>query len=123
MTLIDELWEKTQEKLYVTRDEFDASLVGWSIEPMMLNGDKVGIMTKRGAEFHFVLLGTKTAMPMRAIKEWLAPQLKQHGHVFTRTPKNEVRQQRFNELIGFFRVGEDDLDIHYRYEGGPRCRS
>lgn len=123
MTLLDELWEKASEKLYMERETFNMSLVGWSVEPMMLSGERVGIMMKKGPEFHFTLLGTRRAMPLRAIKEWLDPQLEEYGYVSTKTPKHEIRQQRFNERIGFFRVGEDELDIHYRYEGVRTCQS
>ena len=38
------------------------------------------------------------------------------GYVLTKTPKEEERQRRFNEAIGFEKIGEDEYDIHYRLD-------
>lgn len=114
MTLLGLLWSKASETLYLTEGEFLASLDGWTVEPVHLDGELAWITVQKGPEFHFQSVGRKRAMPRRMIEEFLRPIIEAHGYAITKTPKNDERQHRFNLLFGFEKSGEDEFDTHFK---------
>lgn len=121
MSLVDLLWDKACENLYISREEFERSLDGWSIKPILLEGEEIGAALRRGTEFHFALF-KKRVIPRSLVVKVFMPQLDEFGYLTTRTPRHEERQQRFNERFGFVQVGGDDLDIYYRLDRSVICR-
>lgn len=116
MNLIDTLWRDVSAKLFITREQFDRDMEGWDVQPIELDGETVGIALRKGPEFHFRSLRTGRHLTRQLLRDLLRPQLEQYGYVTTRTPKDEARQRRFNETVGFKVVGEDKFDIHYKLE-------
>ncbi len=112
--IIDLLWEQASRVLFVTKEQFADSLDGWHLGTIYDAGELVVITVTKGPEFHFRTLGRPVSR--KIVRETMEAIIAAHGHVITRTPKEEERQHRFNRVIGFEPVGEDELDIHYRME-------
>jgi len=103
--------------LYLTREQFGKTLDGWDIEPVLRADGSIGIVfISRGPEFHFQKFGTDIQASRAHLKKYPGELIAQYGYATTRTPKSETRQQRFNERLGFYRVGEDEENILYRID-------
>lgn len=116
MTLIDRLWEQAEPVVFISKAEFVKNLEGWDIRPLEIEGDLAFIVMTKGPAFHFQSLGTGHTVTRQIIRRCLQPLIAAHGYATTRTPKDDARQHRFNLILGFKAVGEDDYDIHYRIE-------
>lgn len=120
--LIDRLWEKAEPLFFAPKETFIAGLEEWDIYPVLRDGEIVVIISTNGPAMHFATMHTGRPITRSIVREVLEPLIKKYGYAVTKTPKYEERQRRFNELIGFVMVGEDEYDIHYRIEhvrGGP----
>lgn len=111
--VVEKIWQQVNPATYVSRQEFVSGLEGWVITPRDIDGETIGATLVRGAEFHFVTFGLRKAFPSALIAECLQPIIDQHGFVVTRTPKEDVRQRRFNTLIGFRVVSEDEYYVNF----------
>src|SRR5215207_5462171 len=112
---IDLLFAETP--LFITREQFEQSLEGWTLDPVLRADGSIGIIfVSRGPEFHFAKFGADIQASREHLKKYPGALIAEHGYALTKTPKTAVRQQRFNERLGFYRVGEDDWDIHYRID-------
>ncbi len=120
MDLSEVLWADVEEKLYITKDEYFARLEGWKIDGVYQDGELICVTTIKGPEFHFCLTGKCKRVTMAQIKMVTQPVLDEYGYLLTRTPKYEERQHRFNRVCGFYPVGEDEFNIHYRLDGWGR---
>lgn len=114
--LVETLWQRAQEKLYITREQFVASLEGWTIEPIEVAGETAFVTLRRGPEFHFSSLETGHRIPLGVIRARLAGIIAEHGYALARTPKDDRKQRRVNEFFGARIVGEDTFDVHYRLD-------
>jgi len=114
--LEDLLWEQACNDLFCTKEEFVASLDGWDLSPVELDGHLAFIVAIRGPRFHFQSFCTGHVISIAMIREHLQPIIDKHGYCETRTPKEDARQRRFNERFGFVKFGEDEYDIHYRID-------
>lgn len=120
--LIDRLWEKAEPLFFSTKDDFVRGLNDWNIYSILEKGEILIIVATSGPHMHFETMETGRPITRRVVRQVLDPLIKEYGYAVTKTPKGELRQRRFNELIGFVMVGEDEYDIHYRIErvrGGP----
>lgn len=128
MSVLDKIWEQVEASVFVSRAEFLRGLDGWDVREVEVNGRVAGAILTRGPEFHFATFGETTRITARMARELLQPIIDQYGYVDTRTPKDAIRQQRFNLLIGFEAWGEDEFFIHYRahklrLDWRDRCQS
>ena len=113
--LIDRLWLQ-EEGVFLSREQYVQSLDGWDVSPHEVAGVLVGVTITKGPEFHFATFGAKWRLTRADMRRYLGPLLEKYGHVETKTPKDDYRQQRFNRLIGFTAVGEDEFYTHYKLE-------
>ena len=112
---IDLLYAQTP--LFVTPEQFQQSLDGWKLDPVFRADGGIGIIfVSRGPEFHFSKFGNDVQATRQHLKKYPGEIIAQHGYALTKTPKTDTRQQRFNERLGFYRIGEDEFDIHYRID-------
>lgn len=103
--------------LYVTREQFERTLDGWALEPVCRPDGSIGIVfVSKGPEFHFAKFGTDIQASRDILNKYPGEIIAQHGYALTKTPKADTRQHRFNERLGFYRVGQDEFDIHYRID-------
>lgn len=119
---IETLWQKSEPDLFITKDQFVRSFDGWECFTETFDGEKAFVAFVKGPEFHYASLNQDKPLTRKAIKEFLDSIIKKEGFAFTRTAKDDLRQQRFNELIGFKKVGEDEFFIHYKIESFRSCR-
>jgi hypothetical protein len=112
--LLEMLWAQNQEAVYITKDQFMQSLDGCDIKQHEVNGELVGATLTRGQEFHFAVFAKGWHLTRADIRHYLQPILDAHGCVKTKTPHEDVRQQRFNKLIGFEPDGHDEYYQHFK---------
>lgn len=113
--------------LFLTREQFEQTLDGWEIDPVLrADGSIAAVFVVKGPEFHFAKFDGLHASRAH-LKKYPGELIAQYGYALTKTPKTDTRMQRFNERLGFYRVGEDDWDIHYRIDQlrkkEPPCQS
>lgn len=117
--ILERLWLANEDALYITKQEFMAGFVDWDIAPHYTGDVMVAATLSKGSEFHFATFGDKWTLTRADIRRYLDPILEQYGCVTTRTPKEDVRQSRFNKILGFVPTGEDEFYIHYKLEQRP----
>lgn len=117
--LLDILWDRAKPVLFITKEEFLQQLDGWDIQPVHIDGELSFITCVKGPDFHFLSVGQKRHITRTMIREFLTPIIAAHGYAMTRTPVEDVRQQRFNRAFGFQEVGQDGFDILFRIDGCP----
>lgn len=111
------LWQQIEPIVYITREQFERGLAEWDIEPVQVNGRLAFVALTCGPEFHFASFDTGAPITMTMIRSRLSPIIERHGFVTTRTPRDGGdRQHRFNRLLGFKEIGQDEFMIHYRLE-------
>ena len=93
--------------------EFGIWFQEYEITPIHRADRIVAVLQQKGPEFHFLSFGEYT-FKHQEILDVLHKIIADHGCVITTTPKSDTRQQRFNERIGFRRIGEDDDGIRYQ---------
>ncbi|MDP3909037.1 MAG: hypothetical protein Q8Q14_01480 [Gemmatimonadales bacterium] len=112
MTIEDLLWAAVEKMVYITREQYLASLAGWSIHPHAVDGEIVGAVLTKGPELHFCTFGRPWRLTRADIRRYLEPILTEHGRVETKTPKDDARQLRFNKILGFVETGADEFFVH-----------
>ena len=110
------LWRKAEPFLFISKEQFFTGLEGWTLEPWSYGGEVGVIVATKGPEMHFQTLETGKPIPRSVVYAVMQKIIDQHGYALTKTPKSDVRQHRFNRLIGFKQIGEDANDIHYRMD-------
>jgi len=114
--------------LFVSREQFEQSLEGWELDPVLREDGSIGIIfLSKGPEFHFSKFGTDIQASRSILKKYPGELIDRHGYALTKTPKGDTRQQRFNTRLGFYQVGQDEFDIHFRIDNlrvkEPPCQS
>ncbi len=114
--IMERIWRQMEPSVYISRREFMDGLEGWQITPREINGELIGATLVRGPEFHFVTFGARKMFSPALIVDCLQPIIERHGFVRTRTPKEDVRQCRFNLRIGFCAERDDEFYTYFRME-------
>lgn len=115
MTVIDLLWERDREVLYITREQYEQGLEGWAIEEVRRDGALIGAVLTNGPRIHFATFAGET-ITREHLRRYLGTVIEQHGYALTTTPKDDQRQRRFNERCGWYVIDEDELDVHMRID-------
>ena len=103
--------------LFLTREQFEQSLDGWTLDPVFRTDCSIClIFVSRGPEFHFAKFGADIQISRAHLKKYPGSLIEKYGYALTKTPLADRRQQRFNERLGFYRIAEDEYDIHYRID-------
>lgn len=104
-----------QSPLYLTREQFDKTLDGWDFDIVEANGAISMVFVSKGPEFHFAKFDD-TPASREHLKKYPGSLIEKYGYAVTKTPKTDLRQLRFNRMLGFFAIGEDEFDIFLRIE-------
>lgn len=113
--LMGRLW--ADSPLFLTREEFEKSLEGWTLDPIRdAAGNAAVLFVVNGPRFHFAKFDPAYQAGREILRKYPGELIERYGYALTSTPKEDARQRRFNERLGFFQVGEDEHDIHYRIE-------
>ena len=118
-SLKDLLWAAVEPLVYITREQYLAGLEGWTITPHEADGVLVAVVITRGPELHFVTFGSAWKLTRADLRRYLDPLLAAHGRVETKTPKDDLRQRRFNRILGFAETGEDEFHVHLTLRHPP----
>jgi hypothetical protein len=110
--LLDLLWEDSP--LFVTREAFEKGLEGWDLHDLHGPTGVAIIFVVKGPEFHFCKCDPAYQVTREDLRQWPGSLIERYGYAETRTPKDDTRQQRFNQRLGFVQVGEDEQHVHYR---------
>lgn len=110
--IIDLLWDDSP--LFLSREAFAEALSAWEIHLVESLNGLAGVVITKGPEFHFKKLDPSYQVTRADLRRWPGELIAKYGYAHTRTPRDDLRQQRFNERLGFRRTGEDQYDIHYR---------
>ena len=102
--LRERLWETAKHTLFCSKEHYFASLEGWEI----VEG-AYGVRVSKGPAFHWLPCGR---LNKSAIRDCIQPLIDQYGYAETITV--DARQKRFNEKIGFVRIGEIEDETIYR---------
>jgi hypothetical protein len=125
MTDVEQLvFDAMSKTLFIDEAAFKDIIKGWQLCPEHKDGELFAVVLMKGPEFHFVST-QKHAITRADIRRHLKPLIEQYGYAQTRAPKKDTRQRRFNLLLGFQQVGEDELDYIYRIESlkeAPKCQ-
>lgn len=114
---LDLLWERAKDTLYLSREQYEQSLGGWTLDPLHREDGSVSmIFVVRGPEFHFAKFGSDVLASRDHLRKYPGTLIQKYGYALTKTPKTDARQARFNERLGFYRIGEDEFDIHLRID-------
>lgn len=116
LKIIDEMWKETKDKVFISRHDFDVGLEGWELSTKELDGQIVGAIVTKGPEFHFVLFGPKRRITRALVADCVQPQIDKFGFVLTKTPKEDIRQHRFNLIVGFKVETTDEFYTYFRME-------
>jgi len=112
--LVEQLWQDSP--LFVSLEDFASALDGWELEPVMRDGRPAVIFVVKGPEFHFAKLDPAFQCDRETLRRFPGELIARHGYAVTKTPKDDLRQQRFNRRLGFYPVGEDAEFIHFRID-------
>lgn len=112
--VVEKIWSQVEPTVFVSRQEFLANMAEWEITPREIDGEIIGATLQRGPEFHFITFGLRKVFPATLIVQCLQPIIDKHGFICTRTPKEDVRQHRFNLLIGFSVETTDEFYTYFR---------
>jgi hypothetical protein len=103
--------------LFITREQFEQSLDGWTLDPVCRTDGSIGlIFVSKGPEFHFAKFGADIQASRDILKKYPGELIAAHGYALTKTPKTDARQLRFNTRLGFYQTGEDEFYIHLRID-------
>lgn len=119
--IVDLLWAKASEVLFITKEEYVRSLEGWAIEPVEIDGVLAFAILTKGPELHYDSFGTGHRIPLKLFADRIWSVVDRHGYLVTRTPKDDERQRKINQRFGCVVTGEDQYDIHFRLER-PACQ-
>ena len=112
---IDLLYE--QCPLFITLEQFASTLDGWDIDPIFRADQSIGaVFISNGPEFHFAKFGSDIHATREHLKKYPGELIKRFGYAITKTPKDDTRQIRFNERLGFYKSGETEYDIIFKIE-------
>ena len=117
----DAIWDKVKDQASTGKLAFMDVLSEWVVTPIMIDDVLAFATVTRDREFHFVSFGHKKRLSFKMGREWLTPILEQYGSVITKTPKEDLRQRRFNEAVGFVPCGEDEKFVNYVLYGRQEC--
>lgn len=112
------LWEHLRNTPGLTRFEFLHNLHGWMLDAVYQAGEVVAIFIVKGPEFHFVKLNLVAQANKSILKQYPGQLIEKYGYAETHTPKTPDfdRQHKFNKIIGFVPIREDEANVYYRIE-------
>lgn len=116
MTPVEQMvFDSMSESLFIDEAQFRMLMEGWTLTPDYRDSQLCGVVLTKGPELHFVT--SKMRQITRAdLRNYVLPLIQTYGYAMTRCPKKDVRQARFNLLIGFKQVGEEGIDYLFRID-------
>lgn len=113
---IDQLYQKVRTEVPITRAAYGASLDGWDVEPVLMDGQQIGVVIVKDGEIH-ISLDKQGALrhARRIIRNYVASALRRFGFLTTRS-LGEPDVMRFLHRLGFQECGRDGRLVVLRLE-------
>lgn len=104
---IDQLYSQVRYVVPITRAAYAASLAGWEIEPVLMDGQQIGVCIVKDGEIHMSLDKRGALLhARRIIRQHVASALQRFGKLTTRT-NSDPEVMRFLQRLGFREIGHD----------------
>jgi hypothetical protein len=115
--LIQVMFKKVSEQLYVTLEQFVKCLDGYDLSPEYnSDGEMHSVVIHAKQDFHFMCLGPKWSLNKDILSRWPGKLIEKFGYATTATPLEDTRQHRFNKRLGFFETSRDAINVNYKIE-------
>lgn len=125
MTEIEQMvFDAMSETLYIDEPKFFELIQNWQLTPEYKEGKLCGVVMTKGPEIHFVTAKLRS-ITRADLRKYLIPLIQTFGYAQTRAPIKDVRQARFNQLIGFELYGQEGIDNLFRItclKGSQSCQ-
>ena len=116
MDCVEVLYNAVSKELAITREEYEKTLVGWSISPITIDGNDIGVLMLRDKEIHMYIEPKKALIHMRRIiRCYFEPFIKAYGYLTT-ISFNDNDQIKFLERLGFYKTSEINGMISFRID-------
>ena len=113
---IDILYRHVCETVYIAREVYEETLVGWDVQPIILDVQQIGVSMIRGTEIHISVTPENAIRhARRIIRVCLNENIKKLGNMTTISFK-DAETVRFLERLGFYKTGEDETFFSYRID-------
>lgn len=114
---IDRLYEEVRKHVPISRSVYGDSLCGWVIDPVVVDGEMVGILLLHGREIHLQIEKQQALVHMRSvIKQCAVMNLKRFGYLTTRADADDKSTLKFLHRLGFYKTGMDGKLTVYRLD-------
>ena len=111
---IDILHKKVLEEVPISREEYEFALLGWELEPIVMDGAQIAILLRCEHEVHIHLEKIYAfKYGRRLIIKYFKRDLGLLKYLTT-TSKKDRHDGRFLERLGFYKTNEDDKFFYYR---------
>lgn len=108
------LYAKVLKELPLSREEYEFTLLGWELEPIIIRNEQIGIWLRYDHEVHVELEKPEAIKyGRRIIEEYFKRDLGLLGYLTT-TSKKDIQTVQFLERLGFYKTIEDDKFFYYR---------
>lgn len=113
-TLIDALYAEVRKSVPISRAAYGNSLYGWSVEPVLIDGERVGVRIMNGHEVHHQLdKGASKRHARRIIANYVAEPLARLGYLTTRSKDADLP---FLLRMGFYETGRENGVVTLRLD-------
>lgn len=115
-TYIDQLYQKVRLEVPISREAYGASLAGWEVDPVLVDGRQIGVVIVKDGEIH-ISLDRRGALlhARRIIRNYVATALQRFGFLTTRS-LGEPQVMNFLRRLGFQECGKDGRLVVLRLE-------
>lgn len=113
---IDALYEQVKSIIPISREAYSKSLDEWLIEPVVIDGERIGVLLTCGNEIHIQLTKQKALChARRIIKHYIIKKLHELEFLVTRSMNSES-DEKFLKRLGFYETSQIGLTKFYRLD-------
>jgi len=95
-------------------EDFDRAMAGFEFIPVVVSGEEVGAIMRRGTELHVAVMPKARGKWLgRALFRSLQEMIEQHGEVTTAVMDSHKSGHEFVRRLGFVQTGQSDGVTHY----------
>lgn len=99
---VDMLFEKVSAAMTITRDQYDNTLIGWKIDPVIIDDEHIGVVMLKNHEIHMCLEPSAALRhARRIIKQYVLAPLKENIFLTTIAMRDDQDSKRFLKRLGF----------------------
>jgi cytidylate kinase len=113
---ISMLYAEVAKEVPISREAYVDSLKDWTVEPIMMDGERIGVLILRDKEIHMHIVKQEALRhARRIIKYYVQAKLNELGFLVTRSRGSEW-DSRFLGRLGFRETHRDGTEVFYRLD-------